>query len=122
MTRSGNRDRSRSVIPFVIVGLVVALLVGMVVSNFAASSPDALQRAVINSQCEGAADEEACLVAQEGEPLLRIQPAPLFDYGVTWLSGLVGVFVTFVLGAGLVLVLRRRDGSSAGTAAGRRVR
>jgi hypothetical protein len=57
---------SRSVVPFVLVGLVVALLIGMGVSNFAASTPDALQRAVINSACEGAADEEACLVEAGG--------------------------------------------------------
>ncbi len=56
----------------------------------------------MNSQCEGATDEEACLAEQAGEPTLRIQPGPLFDYRVTWLSGLVGVIVTFAAEAGLV--------------------
>ncbi len=104
----------RSVVPFVLVGLAVALLVGMVVSNFAASTPDALQRAVIDSACEDASDEEACLAEQEGEPVLGIQPSFLFDYGVTWLSGLVGVGVCFALGAGVVFLLRRGGGSSGG--------
>ncbi|MGF1472595.1 MAG: PDGLE domain-containing protein [Rubrobacteraceae bacterium] len=122
MSRSENRYGNRSVLPFVLVGLAVALLIGMVISNFAASSPDALQRAVINSQCEGAADEEACLAAQEGEPLFRVQPASLFDYSVAWLSGLLGVAATFGIGAGLVLLLRRFSGSSEASGAGRRVR
>ena len=105
---------NRSVVPFVVVGLLVALLVGMVVSNFAASTPDALQRAIIDSACEGAPDEEACLAEQEGEPVLGIQPGFLFDYGVTWLSGLVGVVACFVLGAGIVFLLRRGGGPSGG--------
>ena len=105
----------RSIVPFVLVGLAIALLIGVVVSNFAASTPDALQRAVINSACEdepnGAAVEE-CLAEQEGEPVLGIQPDSTFDYGVTWFSGLVGVVLCFVLGAGIVLLLRRTGGPS----------
>jgi len=50
---------SRSIVPFVLVGLVIALLIGMGVSNFAASTPDALQRAVINSACEDEPNEAA---------------------------------------------------------------
>jgi hypothetical protein len=106
---------SRSIIPFVLVGLAVALLIGVVVSNFAASTPDALQRAVIDSACEdepnGAAVEE-CLAEQEGAPVLDIQPASTFDYGVTWFSGLVGVLLCFALGAGIVLLLRGRGRST----------
>ena len=104
----------RSIVPFVLAGLAVALLIGAVVSNFAADTPDALQRAVIDSACEdepnGAAAEE-CLAEQEGEPVLGIQPASTFDYGVTWFSGLVGVVLCFALGAGMVLLLRRTGGS-----------
>ena len=111
---------NRSVVPFVLVGLVVALLIGVVVSNFAASTPDALQRAVINSACQDAADKEACLVEEEGEPVFEIAPGALLGYEVTWLSGLVGVVLTFVIGAGLVLFLRRSSSSPSGTA-GRRV-
>ena len=114
---------SRSVVPFVLVGLVVALLVGMVVSGFGASTPDALQRAIIDSACDGAPNEaaaEECLARQEGEPVLGAQPGFLFDYGVTWLSGLVGVVVCFSLGAGIVFLLRR--GGEASDGASPRVR
>jgi len=109
---------SRSIVPFVLVGLVIALLIGMGVSNFAASTPDALQRAVINSACEDEPNEaavEECLAEQEGEPVLEIQPAVLAGYEVTWLSGLVGIIATFALGAGIVFLLRRTGGSSANT-------
>lgn len=104
---------------FVLIGLAIVLLIGMVISSFAASTPDALQRAVINSSCEGAADVEACLVEQEGAPLLGIQPTFLAGYEVTWLSGLVGIIITFALATGLVLLLRgtasRTGGSSSET-------
>jgi cobalt/nickel transport protein len=106
---------SRSIVPFVLVGLAIALLIGVVISNFAASTPDALQRAVINSACNDEANEaavEECLAEQEGEPVLGIQPAATFDYGVTWLSGLVGVIICFAMGAGIVFLLRRTGGSS----------
>ncbi|MDP8952112.1 MAG: PDGLE domain-containing protein [Actinomycetota bacterium] len=109
---------SRSIVPFVLVGLAISLLIAVIVSNFAAESPDALQRAIINSVCQDAATEEQaeeCLAEQEGEPVLQIQPAPMFGYEVTWLSGLVGVILTFAVGAGIVLLLRRTGGSSSGT-------
>ena len=109
---------SRSVVPFVLVGLVISLLIAVIISNFAVESPDALQRAIINSSCQGAATEEQaeeCLTEQEGDPVLQIQPKPLFDYEVTWLSGLVGVLMCFALGAGIVLLLRRPGGSSSDT-------
>jgi hypothetical protein len=105
----------RSIVPFVLVCLAIALLIGAVVSNFAASTPDALQRAVIDSACEGEPNEaavEECLAEQEGEPVLDIQPASTSDYGVTWFSGLVGVVLCFALGAGMVLLLRRTGGTS----------
>jgi hypothetical protein len=116
MSSSGNR----SVVPFVLAGLAIALFIGMVASNFAASTPDALQRAIINSACRDAPDKEACLVRQEGEPVLEIAPGALLDYHVTWLSGLVGVIATFAVGAGLVIFLSRYGGSPSG-ATGRRV-
>ena len=101
---------------FVLAGLAVALLVGVIVSGFAASTPDALQRAVIESACEGAADEEACVAEEEGAPLLGVQPAFMSGYEVTWLSGLIGVATTFALCAGLLLLVRRAGGSSSNNA------
>jgi hypothetical protein len=104
-------SRSRPVVPFVVVGLVIALLIGVVLSNFAASGPDALQRSIINSACQDAPDKEACLAEQEGQPVLEIAPRALLGYKVTWLSGMVGVITTFAAGAGLVLLLRLSGGS-----------
>lgn len=109
---------SRSIVPFVLVGLVIALLIGMGVSNFAASTPDPLVRSIIDSACRDAETEaavEECVAEQEGEPVLGIQPAALAGYEVTWLSGLVGVIVTFALGAGIVFLLRRSGGPPDGT-------
>ncbi|CAN5630685.1 MAG: PDGLE domain-containing protein [Actinomycetota bacterium] len=103
----------RSVVPFVIVGLVVSLVIGMLVANFAASTPDAQQRAVIESACQNAPDAEACLAEQEGNPVLGIQPAFLADYDVTWASGLVGVAATFAIGVGVALISRRLGSSGA---------
>lgn len=116
-----NTSWNRSVVPFVLVGLMIALLIGMVASNFAASTPDALQRAIINSACQDAPDKEACLIKQEGEPVFEITPQALLGYQVTWLSGLVGVFATFAVGAGLVMLLRLPGGSPS-DATGSRVR
>ena len=104
--------RQRSVVPFVVVGLRIALLIGMVASNFAASTTDALQRAIIDSACRDAPDKQACLLEQEGKPVLEIAPEALLGYQVTWLSGLVGVLATFAVGAGLVVLLRLSGGPS----------
>lgn len=110
---------SRSLVPFVLCGMAVALVIGVFVSGFAASTPDAQQRAVIESECADAADKEACLAQAEGEPVLAVQPAVFFDYGLSWLSGLVGVLATFAIGAGILLLLR---GGSSSAAGGNRVR
>ncbi len=112
-------SRSSSLVPFVLVGLAIALLIGVVLSNFAAETPDALQRAVINSACQdepNAAAVEECLAEQEGDPVLEAPSSALNGYEVTWLSGLVGVIACFVIGAGIGFLLRR-TGSSSGTSA-----
>jgi cobalt/nickel transport system permease protein len=97
----------RSVAGLVVVGVGLALLIGMVAANFAAGTPDALQRSVIDSACKDAADQESCLAEKEGEPVWTSVPEALNGYTHVSLSGLVGVVATFVLGAGLIWVLRR---------------
>jgi PDGLE domain-containing protein len=101
----------RSVALLVVAGVGLALLIGMVGANFAAGTPDALQRSVIDSACKGAADQEACLAEKEGEPVWTSVPEALNGYTHVSLSGLVGVAATFVLGAGLIWVLRRGRGN-----------
>lgn len=104
----------------VVVGVGVALLIGMVVANFAVSTPDAFQRAVVESACQDAADEEACLAEKEGEPVVVLAPGALLDYANVPLSGLVGAVVAFAVGSALVFLLRlsRRDGGRAGDSGG----
>jgi cobalt/nickel transport protein len=99
--------RGRPVTVLMLVGLGLALFIGVVVANYAASTPDALERSVIDSACKDAPDEEACLAEKEGEPVWTNVPAALDGYANVSLSGLVGVVVTFAVGAGLVWVLRR---------------
>ena len=96
----------RQVSLLVVVGVGLALLVGVVVANFAASSPDALQRAVISSMCQDAPAKQACLAEKEGEPVLLLAPRALAGYANVPLSGLVGVIATFAVGSGLVYLLR----------------
>ena len=103
----------RRALTFVLAGLAVALVAGVVLSNFASPHPDGLESAVLRTQCAEAADPDACLAEAAGDPVFT--GAPLPDYAATPLSGLVGVLACFAVGAGLVLVVRRgrRDGDTA---------
>jgi cobalt/nickel transport system permease protein len=87
-------------------GLVVALLLALVVSGFASSSPDGLERVA----------RDKGLLATARDHLLA--DGPLADYAVkgvdngrlsTGLAGAIGVLLTFAAGSGLFLLLRRRD-------------
>ena len=90
----------------VVVGmLVVALVLAALVSGFASGSPDGLERV---------AEDEGFLDTAEDS---AVADSPLADYGVsgvederlgTGIAGVVGVGLTFALGAGLFLVVRRR--------------
>jgi hypothetical protein len=98
------RAPSRGPWALVLVGLGVALLLGMGLANFADANPDGLERAVIATQCPPDADAVACLDELAGDPVFPRAPLP--DYEVTWLSGLVGVAACFAVGAGVVLLVR----------------
>jgi hypothetical protein len=103
----------RSIGLFVLGGLAVALLLAFVVSPWASSEPDGLERVAID---QGFADN-ATDHATAGSPLA--------DYAVsgvdhswlsTGLSGVVGVLLCFALGLGLVFAIRwsrRRSASRA---------
>lgn len=90
---------------FVVGGLAVALLIGGVLSSFAAGDPDGLESAVIKSQCEDAADQDACLAEAAGDPVFDAAPLP--GYELTPLSGVLGVLACFAIGGGVVLLMRR---------------
>ena len=95
---------------FLLVGLLVALLLAGVVSGFASSSPDGLEKV---AQDQGFAD-----TAEDS----ALSDSPVADYAVegvederlsTGLAGVLGVTVTFVLGLGLFALVRRRGDSPA---------
>ena len=87
-----------------ILGLLVSLLLAGVVSFYASSQPDGLERV---------AEDEGFLATAEDHDLAG---SPLADYGVdgvddarlsVGLAGLAGVGVTLAVGAGLFWVARR---------------
>jgi cobalt/nickel transport protein len=100
-------------------GLLVALLLAGVVSNFASSSPDGLDataREGCTFDAEGNITGGTCMAQREGEH--QTKDSPLAGYGIkgidnpylsTGLSGALGVLVTFGVGAGVFWLVRRRD-------------
>ncbi|MFG1775877.1 PDGLE domain-containing protein [Micromonospora sp. NPDC049048] len=103
---------------FVVGGLLVALLLAGVVSNFASSHPDGLDSS-LREGCTFDADDNItggdCPAQREKEHEVG---GPLADYGVagidneflsTGLSGVVGVLLTFAVAGGAFWLVRRRD-------------
>jgi cobalt/nickel transport protein len=103
---------------FLLGGLLVSLLLAGVVSSFASSSPDGLDSAA-REGCTFDADDNitggTCMAQQEQEH--QLAGGPLADYGIkgigneylsTGLSGVLGVLVTFGIGAGVFWLVRRR--------------
>jgi hypothetical protein len=100
---------------FFAVALLVALVLAGVVSGFASSSPDGLEKAAEDTGFIGTAQEH------------DLAGSPVADYGVKGvenerlsggLAGVLGVGVTLALGGGLFLVLRRRSTPSAPVSTG----
>lgn len=99
-------------------GLLVALLLAGVVSNFASGSPDGLDataRQGCTFDAQGEITGGTCMLQQEQEH--QAADSPLADYGIrgidnpylsTGLSGVLGVLITFGLGGGVFWLLRRR--------------
>jgi cobalt/nickel transport system permease protein len=108
-----NRSRVRSGLwGFVAAGLVVAALLVLVVAPLASSAPDGLNRVAIDQGFSGSEEEPP------------VADSPLAGYGVrgvedeaigTRVSGLVGVLITFGVGAAIIgtfVVLRKRNRTS----------
>jgi cobalt/nickel transport protein len=99
---------------FLIAGLLVTIGLALVVSGFASSSPDGLERV---------AEDKGFLESAQDH---LFADGPLADYTVrgvdderlsTGLAGLVGVLITFGVGLGLFALLRAtRPGSGGGGA------
>ncbi|GAA2898756.1 membrane protein [Actinoplanes cyaneus] len=104
-------------------GLLVALLLAGVVSNFASSSPDGLD-ATAREGCTFDANGEitgGTCIAQR-EQAHQMADSPLADYGIrgihnsalsTGLAGVAGVLITFGIGAGGFWLVRRREQKAA---------
>jgi len=104
---------------FVLTGLLVALLLGGVVSNFASGSPDGLDSAstagcTVNA--EGEITGGSCMARNARGHELR--DSPLADYGIrgvgnsylsTGLAGTAGVLLTFAVGGGMFWLARSRQ-------------
>jgi cobalt/nickel transport system permease protein len=88
---------------FIAAGLVVGLALALLVSPFASSSPDGLEKVASEEGFEGSAREH------------DTADSPLADYGVdgvddervgTGLAGVIGVLLTFGIGLGLFAAVR----------------
>jgi hypothetical protein len=96
---------------FVVVGLIVAATLATVASRWASSEPDGLNKV---------AEEQGFASTEEGHAL---DDGPVAGYEVDGveneglskaLSGLLGVAVTFAVGAGLFALMRARRREEAG--------
>ena len=103
--------RSPNLRPFLIAGLLVAVGLALIVSGFASSSPDGLQKV--------AGDKGFLETAKDH----LFAGGPLADYAVkgvgnerlsTGLAGLIGVLVTFGLGLAVFALLRTMRSRSGG--------
>lgn len=97
------------------VGLLAALLLAGVVSLFASSSPDGLERVALDHGfTETAQDHDLA-----GSPFAEYGTAGVEDERLSGaLAGVVGVAATLLVAGGLFLLLRRRparDGEGTGT-------
>jgi cobalt/nickel transport protein len=90
----------------IIIGLIIALFLAGIISMFASSSPDGLEKV---------AENLGFLEKGEGEPAIK-SPAP--DYALpglkneklaTSIAGIAGTLVVFGLGYGIAFLLKRKD-------------
>jgi cobalt/nickel transport protein len=107
-------------------GLLVALILAGVVSNFASASPDGLDataRQGCTVDAQGRITGGTCMAQHEQGH--QMGDSPLANYGIkgihnrylsTGIAGAAGVLLTFGLGAGTFWLVRRRDrvGTSSG--------
>jgi cobalt/nickel transport protein len=99
-------------------GLLVALVLAGVVSSFASGSPDGLDATTLEGctvDSQGTITGGECIAKQAQDHQMR--DGPLADYGIrgidnrflaTGLSGVLGVLLTFGIGAGLFWLVKRR--------------
>jgi cobalt/nickel transport protein len=104
---------------FIAAGLLVAVVLAGVVSNFASADPDGLDKTALNGctvDGNGEITGGTCMAQQERDH--QLGDSPLAGYGIrgidnpylsTGLSGVLGVLVTFAIGGGVFRLVRRRS-------------
>jgi len=115
--------RKKSILVFTMAGLAIAVALALIISPWASSSPDGLEKV--------AEDKGFLEQAEETEPIWESSPIP--DYAVpglteeavneetgeveeeptklaTALAGLIGTVAIFLIAWGLALVLKKKDG------------
>ena len=105
----------RSIGLFVVGGLAVALLLAFVVSPWASSEPDGLERVALDQGFAQNATEHAT----GGSPLADYSVSGVGNAALsTGLSGVIGVLLCFALAGGLLVAIRSsRRRSAARTSA-----
>ena len=107
--RPEGTGRARGTRAVLVAGLVVALLLAWVVSWYASSAPDGLERVAEDHGFIGTARDS------------HVSGSPLADYGTEGVSderlsggiaGVAGVVVTLLLAGGLFTAIRRRPAAS----------
>ena len=100
--------RRLSIVAFVLAGLAVAAVLVFFVSPYANSDPDGLSKVAADKGI----DASQLPSATDASPLAGYAVKGMHDDGLSrGLSGLIGVAVTFAIGAGVVWVVRRRAAS-----------
>ncbi|MEJ3747238.1 PDGLE domain-containing protein [Actinomycetes bacterium KLBMP 9797] len=104
---------------FILGGLLVALLLAGVVSNFASGSPDGLDSASTKGctlDADGNITGGTCMAQNAKDS--ETADSPLADYGLsgidneflaTGVAGVAGVLLTFAVGGGLFWLTRKRQ-------------
>jgi len=96
----------RKTVWFVVVGVLVALLMAGVVSRYASTKPDGLESVATRGctvDANGQITGGTCMAQSERRHEVG---GPLADYPVG--SGIVGVLLTFAIGAGVFWLVRKR--------------
>lgn len=91
---------------FVLTGLVVALVLGGVVSYYASSRPDGLNYVAEKAGFLDTAEESATADAPLAGYEVKGVDEPRVAGG---LAGVAGILITLTIAGGLALVVRRRD-------------
>jgi cobalt/nickel transport system permease protein len=93
---------------FVFAGVAVAVALVLLVAPYANANPDGLERVAAEQGVDAGGRDHALA----GGPFAHDAVSGVDDrYVGTWVAGLVGIALTFLIGAGVVLLARRAQRS-----------